>query len=682
LKFIKFKQLKKDNLKNFAQIMNSKLVDKLMDVTTKINAGDGIFLIIGISALLVGILVDVFVVRLLCLIIVLVSAALIYFTLRARELQITTQSGGTNSQIKSFSESSSMKKLIFDDFKSNINHEIHNEESEAVDSGTNDEKNQTELVKPMGGGNNFPPILGMREQPQKVREFNTSDFFDIDSEIYKGEVEPRTEFDFLLNKVLGVIKEVLFAHSVAFFWANHDKNQMIMEAFVSDSSNCFTSRRFPIGDDLVSKVAQTGKPEFLSEINQLSEAELFCYYSSPVSVKSFVGVPVYFSRGNVEKLNQMPVAVLIADSKAQDEFGEETLTLLGRFTKLISALIKSYNDKYDLLIDVELMSSIRRLQERIRSNFALNSIVQALAEETSRLINWDFLTIVLYDEAKHAWVAKKVTNRAHEAYIVTEQAIDFPESVVGRTIKNNVHTLIDDIESSLIPRFYAEEQIEKKGSFTSVPITSFNKCYGAINIESRERFNFSRRDIDILYRLAENAASALEIFYMKEIINEYVIIDDMTGMYSKKFFLQRMEEELHRADDAGNELSLLFITIDKGDEITQRYGIDGFERVMLTLAKTIRASVRQYDLVGRFDTDRFGVLLIDTASSEAYLWAEKIRKAVSALAINIDGKSFSVTISIGVSGVLEGMKKEELIGNTVAVLNAATQAGGNVVRVF
>ncbi|MBI4811008.1 MAG: diguanylate cyclase [Ignavibacteriales bacterium] len=574
-----------------------------------------------------------------------------------------------------------MKRLIFDDFQPHRNEGFSTEEKEAGEISIPERLSHADSNQ-SAENRDYSFTSTTRVEEPKVREFNKSDFFDVDSEIYKTETEPRTEFDFLLNKVLGVIKEVLFAHTVAFFWANREKNQMIMEAHVSDSVNFFSSRRFPIGHDLVSKVAQTGKPEFVSEINQLSESELFCYYSSPLSVKSFVGVPVFFSRGSIEEALQLPIAVLVVDSKAEDEFGTETLALLGRFTKLISILIKSYNDKYDLLVDAELMSSIRHLQERIRNNFSLNIIVQALAEEASRMINWNFLTIILYDEAKHAWVAKKVTNRAHEGYIVTEQAIDFPESVVGHTIKNNIHTLVDDLESSHYPRYYTEEKVEKKGSFASVPITSLNKCYGAINVESRERFNFSRRDIEMLYRLAENAASALEIFYMKEIIHEYVIIDDVTGMYSKKFLLQRMEEELHRADDAGNELSLLFITVDKADEITQRYGIDGFERVMLTLAKAIRSSVRQYDLVGRYDTDRFGVLLIGTASNEAYLWAEKIRKTIAALIINLDGKSFSITISIGVSGVLEGMKKEELIGNTIAVLNTASQAGGNVVRVF
>jgi len=103
---------------------------------------------------------------------------------------------------------------------------------------------------------------------------------------------------------------------------------------------------------------------------------------------------------------------------------------------------------------------------------------------------------------------------------------------------------------------------------------------------------------------------------------------------------------------------------------------------MLTLAKAIRSSVRTYDLVGRFDAHRFAALLIDTAANEAYIWAEKIRKNLAGLVINLDGKTFSITISVGVCGALEGTKKEELIGNATTVLAKASEAGGNVVRVF
>ena len=457
---------------------------------------------------------------------------------------------------------------------------------------------------------------------------------------------------------------------------------MIVEARVSESPSFMASRRYPMGHDLVSKIAESGKPELLTEVNTMSEHELLRYYDATVGIKSFVGVPVYFPKTREEVIAEQPVAVIAVDSKVEDQFGLETLSLLGQYTKLVSALIKTYNDKFDLLLDAELLKSIRRLQEKIRNNFSLQTILQALGEETSKLITLDFLSIVLYDEQKHAWVAKRIINRTNEGYIVPEQAVDFPVSVVGETIKNTTHRFVESLEQARVPRYFTGEKVPSKGSFISVPISSLNKCYGALSVENKEPYSYSRRDIEMMYRLAENTASALEIYYMQDIINEYVIVDSVTGAYSKKFFLQRTEEELYRADENGIELSMLFITLDRPNEIADRYGRTGFERVMLTLAKAIRSSVRTYDIVGRYDEHRFSVVLIDTAANDAYLWAEKIRKNVAAHVMNLDGKSFSVTISTGVCGALDGMRKEEFVGNTLAVLNKAVDAGGNVVRVF
>lgn len=663
--------------------MISRLENRIHDFAVRIKSSDGILLAIGVSAIVVGILVDMFIVRLLCLFVVMGSAVLLYALLRVRQMNIHLDTGGSKSPFHSQSASEGMKKLVFDDLQPQPGARYVVEEIEQEAAERQPAEAHSEVT---GGQSRVTPYQGFapetREAPSAAREFQISDFFDFDSDIYRGDPEPRTEFNFLLHKVLTVIKEVLFAHSAVFFWANREKGQMVMEARVSDGSSFISSRRFPMGHDLTSKVAESGKPELVTEVNPRSELEMLPYYDTPESIKSFVGVPVYFSRRMKEHAVERPVAVIAVDSKAADEFGEETLTLLGQFTKLVSALIKSYTDKYDLLLDSELLRSIRRMQERIRKSFSLNVIVQALSDETSKLVSWDCLSVVLYDERKHAWVAGKVTNRSLEGSILLEQAVDFPTSIVGQTIKNNTHAQVDDLEASGSPRYFAAEKAERKGSFVSVPVSSVNRCYGALNVESRDKYNFSRQDIEMLYRLAENAASALEILYLQEAINEYVIVDPLTGVYSRKFFLQRLEEELHRADDHALELSFLFLSLDRSGEIGERFDQEGLDRVIVTLSKAIRASIRPYDVAGRYGADRFGVLLANTPASDAYLWAEKIRKSVAGHVITAGGKSFSVTVSIGVCGALEGMKKEELLGNTAAVLNKATDAGGNAVRVF
>ncbi|HLX11198.1 MAG TPA: sensor domain-containing diguanylate cyclase [Bacteroidota bacterium] len=513
------------------------------------------------------------------------------------------------------------------------------------------------------------------------RELQITDFFDIDSPLGKAESEPRAEFDFLLKKVLTLVKDVVFAHSVAFFWANRDKGHMVLESFVSDSSVFMRTKRFPMGHDLCSKISESGKPELLTEVNPLSEFEMLPYYDSPAHVKSFIGAPVFFSQGAVGAAAK-PVAVLAADSIVAGAFGSETLILLGQFTKLLSGLINDYTQKYDLLIDSELLSAIERIDDRAKENFTLQNVTTALADESSKMVAMDYLSIVLFDDKRASWMVKKVLNRTHDEYVPVEQPIDFPHSIAAQTIKNNYHSMVDAQSTVSLPRYHTGENFGTNGAFLSLPISSANKCYGSLNVERREKVLFTPQDIRSLKILASQAAGLLEILYMNDLIDEYVIIDEKTGVCSKKYFTQRLDEELHRADDGGTDLSLLLVGVDHHNELHERFGRDGFDRVMGSLAKAIRSSVRSYDLVGRVDVNKFAVVLIRTTANEAYLWSEKIRKTVSGNVIELDGKNFSVTISAGVAGAQEGITRDELLNNAVAVLEKAVTAGGNAVRVY
>ena len=96
----------------------------------------------------------------------------------------------------------------------------------------------------------------------------------------------------------------------------------------------------------------------------------------------------------------------------------------------------------------------------------------------------------------------------------------------------------------------------------------------------------------------------------------------------------------------------------------------------------VKVSIRPYDVVGRFDFNCFVVLLVQTTSNEASLWAEKIRKNVASNILNIENKSFSITISVGVAGTLEEASDVDLLENADRVLRKAIEAGGNIVRVY
>lgn len=642
---------------------------------------DGFFLFAGIVSVLLLYSTNNYDYKFYLLTVLVISAILFFISLKSKLDELSVGSVTYYELFrKEFFEEEKMKKIVFDDLQAEkggkfVVTEVHDDAPINKPS-----KPTTNVFKEKVMENTSPKT---KPKPENLQaEFNIADFFDFNFDLSKSNPDPRTEFDYLLNKILLVIKEVTFAHTVAFFWANRDKQQMVCEEKVTNSQSFFTGRRFPLGHDIVSKIALQSKPEIISRVNPTSEPELFVYYTEPQFIKSFIGVPVFFKSQATENNVEDAVAVIAIDSKTEEAFGYETLLLLGQFTKLISGIIKSYTDKYDLLLDAELLNAIHRLQEKIKPDLKPSIIANALIEESAKLLKWDFINIVMQDEIKQVWIVDKVLNRNNEIYIHTGTNIDFDDSLIGRVIRSNKHELIENLDGFTGFRYFSNEKINYQGSFLAIPISSINKCYGAICVENKDKYSFSKQDVEVLYRLAENAASALEIYYMSKLIDEYVIIDELTGVYSQKFWMEKFNDELIRSEDFGEDLSLIFISIDKIQELLDRYEQAGLNQMLVTLSRVIRTSVRPYDLVGRLDQNRFGVVLVKTPANEAYLWAEKIRKIITGMVITIDNKSFFITVSMGVCGAVQGSTQQDLIKNANLVLQKAIDSGGNTIRVF
>ncbi len=168
---------------------------------------------------------------------------------------------------------------------------------------------------------------------------------------------------------------------------------------------------------------------------------------------------------------------------------------------------------------------------------------------------------------------------------------------------------------------------------------------------------------------------------MNDIAREQVPADPLMGALTGKYFQRRVEEEVLRSNDLGSELTLGTIVVDNLLDQTQRYGPEGLDAMLVTMVRILRANLRPYDAIGRLADNRIGVLLVNTPASDAYLWAEKVRKVVTSEVITAGTRTFSVTMSMGLCGLSEGLDTSELTKSANFVLEKAQEHGGNLVRV-
>jgi diguanylate cyclase (GGDEF)-like protein len=559
-----------------------------------------------------------------------------------------------------------MKKLVFDDFQvTGKQYQVDFVDESEYSQSMHHEQDNVALEK-------------KDSEKTTTTVFELNEFIETPGIGENAEESPRAEFNALIQRVLSVVKDVHFAHTVALFWINREKQQLVLEGYTTDSEKFMTNRRLPIGSDVVSQIAVNGKPQIVNFVDALGQDDMVPYYETTDAVKTFVGVPIFFS--GIQ--SQDPVAVLTLDCLEADAYGNETITSLAQIAKLISTLIRSYTSKYDLLLDSEVLRSISRVREQLSIDFGAHSITRSLAEETSRLVPWDYIAIVLFDDSRKSWVVHNLLNRMNDPYVPLMSELDPQQSLVIGVIQTSVPKIIDDLSTTAVPRFYQSERCESKGALVIIPLNSLNRCYGALVIESKDPKTYSDADVKLVQKLAETSSWALEILSLTEVMNNYISLDETTGVSTRKSFMGRLHEEVQRASDFSNDLSLVMVSIDRMDDHIARYGREAFDFILQNVGRMVKVSIRPYDVVGRFDFNCFVILLVNTTSNEASLWAEKIRKNVASNILNIDNKSFSVTISVGVAGAIDEASDVDLLENTNRVLRKAIEAGGNIVRVY
>jgi diguanylate cyclase (GGDEF)-like protein len=156
-------------------------------------------------------------------------------------------------------------------------------------------------------------------------------------------------------------------------------------------------------------------------------------------------------------------------------------------------------------------------------------------------------------------------------------------------------------------------------------------------------------------------------------------LDPLTGAYNRRTFHETAERTLALARRAGQPLSIIMVDLDHFKGVNERFGHRVGDEVLRVIADLIRAQLRKEDLLVRFGGEEFCVMLPQVPGPGAVVVAGRIRKAVAADPLHIDGKEIPVTVSAGVAARLdEGPESlDELLGRVDQALSLAKNRGRN-----
>ena len=167
-----------------------------------------------------------------------------------------------------------------------------------------------------------------------------------------------------------------------------------------------------------------------------------------------------------------------------------------------------------------------------------------------------------------------------------------------------------------------------------------------------------------------------------ESILTFVNIDEVTGVHSRRYFNERLGEELGRARRYSHPLSMLIIDLDNFKQVNDRCGHVEGDSVLRKVGRMLMDTTRQADVVCRFGGDEFAVLLPETGSEDAGRTAERIRLAVADISVPGEDEPGNVTLSIGCAAFPESCDEaEEMLALADQMCLDVKRAGKNGVRI-
>ncbi|MDP8265802.1 MAG: GGDEF domain-containing protein [Candidatus Aceula meridiana] len=217
-----------------------------------------------------------------------------------------------------------------------------------------------------------------------------------------------------------------------------------------------------------------------------------------------------------------------------------------------------------------------------------------------------------------------------------------------------------------------------------------SKDYFIFPLQGRKRIlgniiikGLREQDKDKFIILAQQFGLALRRIILYQEIEQAAITDSLTGIHTRRYLLERFEEELQRATIKKIPLSFLMIDVDRFKSFNDNYGHLVGDKILKAVSFLIQENVREIDYAGRYGGEEFSVVLPDTDNEGGFFVAERIRQAIEEAVIEAYDTTAKVTVSLGISCFpADGKSSMELIDKADWALYRSKKRGRNCVTAF
>jgi diguanylate cyclase (GGDEF)-like protein len=218
------------------------------------------------------------------------------------------------------------------------------------------------------------------------------------------------------------------------------------------------------------------------------------------------------------------------------------------------------------------------------------------------------------------------------------------------------------------------------GAFESLRDNERESCRAALNNLYRLNTSQGPRSYHLDIHVKEGAVVHLlkDVSELDAELGELlrgVSTDAMGQCLNRRAFMYALAQEMARAERHELDIQLLFPDIDHLIGINALHGRDGGDYVLDKVSSLIRSTIRQTDVLGRLESDGFGLVLCETPFVGGVSVAKRICQLIESADFRFDGQPIAVTVSVGVSGFRKGDTPQSILQRCEAALEKAARRG-------
>lgn len=213
-----------------------------------------------------------------------------------------------------------------------------------------------------------------------------------------------------------------------------------------------------------------------------------------------------------------------------------------------------------------------------------------------------------------------------------------------------------------------------------VPLFVDSQVAGSMQLFSMRDRHFTEEDAQLLWVFSLVAENLLSRGSAHEGLLRFAFTDYLTGLRSRRFFEQQLDQELKRAQRHRQQFALLMIDIDHFKRLNDTFGHHIGDQALRGVAYLLMQEMREADTSARYGGEEFSIILPETNEQGARLVSERLRRTIEQTGFfaGPDVPLQHITISIGfaIYGV-DAVLKNDLTAFADSALYAAKREGRN-----